>query len=91
MADTGKTIDLKVGDSFLLALGEGFDWNVTIADPSIVSRQVNILVVRGAQGVYLAHKAGRTTLRAVGDPLCRKTTPPCGLASRLVEVTLVVH
>jgi hypothetical protein len=89
--DAGKTIDLKVGDSFLLALGDAFEWNVTIADPSIVSRQVNILVVRGAQGVYNAHKVGRTTLQAVGDPPCRKTKPPCGMPSRAIEITLVVH
>ena len=90
LADAGKTINLKVGGGFLLALGETFDWNVTIADQSIVSRQVNIAVIRGAQGVYNAHKAGQTTLRAVGDPFCRATNPPCEQPSRLVVITIVV-
>ena len=90
LADAGKTVQLKVGGGFLLALGEGFDWNVTIADQSIVSRQINIAVIRGAQGVYNAHKAGKTTLTAVGDPLCRATNPPCELPSRVVTVTIVV-
>jgi hypothetical protein len=76
LADAGTSIDLKVGDSFLLALGETWDWNVAVNDPSIVSRQVNILVVRGAQGVYNAHKPGQTILRATGDPLCRQSNSP---------------
>jgi hypothetical protein len=90
LADAGKTVEVKAGSGFLLALGEGWNWNVTVADPSIVSRQINIAVVRGAQGVYNAHKVGQTTLRAVGDPLCRATNPPCELPSRLVEITIVV-
>jgi hypothetical protein len=90
LADEGKTVTLKAGSSFLLSLGEDFDWQVTIADQSIVSRQINIAVIRGAQGVYNAHKAGRTTLTAVGGPACLTSTPPCKAPSRMVEITLVV-
>jgi hypothetical protein len=91
VADDGQTIVLNVGASFLLQLGDAYIWTVTVADPSIVSRQVNILVVRGAQGVYVAHKAGQTTLTAVGNPPCRSAQPPCAAPSRLFRVTIVVH
>jgi hypothetical protein len=30
--DTGQTINLQVNDSFLLKLGEDYDWNVTVED-----------------------------------------------------------
>jgi carboxyl-terminal processing protease len=37
----GGTIDLKVGEQLLLKLGEDYNWTVTVADPSVVSRVVN--------------------------------------------------
>jgi hypothetical protein len=88
--DQGKTINLRVGDSFLLKLGEGYDWNITISDQSIVSRAMGIAVIRGAQGVYDAHKAGTVTLSATGDPQCLQSQPSCGLPSISFEVTIVV-
>jgi hypothetical protein len=91
LADNGKTFDLAVGQSFLLDLGEGYDWNVTIADQNVVSRVIGILVIRGAQGVYVARHPGQTTLTAVGDPPCRQASPPCAAPSRTFSVTLVVH
>jgi hypothetical protein len=90
LADDGQTLTLNVGDRFLLSLGEGYDWNVTISDPAVVSRVINIQVVRGAQGVYEAHQAGTTELAASGDPVCRNAKPPCGMPSRIFQVTIVV-
>ncbi len=69
-ADNGQTITLHVGDRFLLKLGDQFTWNVSVSDPAIVSRVVNIAVVQGAQGVYQANKAGDTMLSAVGLAVC---------------------
>jgi len=91
LADSGATIDLAVGESFLLQLGAGYDWTVTVDDPSVVSRRVNVLVTQGAQGIYAAHRPGRATLTAVGDPLCRQTRPACALPSRVFRLTIVVH
>lgn len=50
-----------------------------------------IAVVRGAQGVYEALKAGTAVLSAAGEPVCRKSTPPCGQPSIAFQVTLVVR
>jgi hypothetical protein len=88
--DQGKTIQLAVGQSFLLKLGETFDWTVNISDQTVISRVRNIMVVRGAQGVYDALKAGTVMLTATGDPPCRQSHPPCAAPSLLFEVTIVV-
>jgi carboxyl-terminal processing protease len=87
----GGTIDLKVGEQFLLKLGEDYNWTITVADPSVVSRVVNITVVRGAQGVYEAHQPGSTRLTATGDPVCRRSQPPCAAPSRLFQMQIIVE
>lgn len=80
-----------MGQSFLLNLGDQYDWNINVADQTIVSRVKNIAVIRGAQGVYDAVKAGTTTLTAMGDPMCRQSKPACAMPSIFFEVTLVVE
>ncbi len=87
--DNGKTITLRVNETFLLQLGEGYDWDITVDDQTVLSRK-NVLVIRGAQGIYEAHKPGRTTLTAVGDPPCRRAEPPCAAPSRLFRLDVVV-
>jgi carboxyl-terminal processing protease len=89
--DEGQTITLKAGERFLLQLGAEYDWTVTVADQSILSRVVNVTVVRGAQGLYEAHKLGSTTLTATGDPVCRQSQPPCATPSRLFEIRVNVR
>lgn len=91
LADDGKTFTFKPGQRFLLNLGAGYDWSPVIADQGIVSRVPNFAVIRGAQGIYEAHAAGRTTLTAAGDPPCRQAKPACAMPSRLFKVTLVVE
>ena len=87
----GQTIDLAVGQSFLLKLGDQYDWTVTVADPAVISREVNVTVIRGAQGIYRAHERGRTTLSASGDPFCAQATPPCKMPSILFQIDVVVQ
>lgn len=84
--DNGQTITLHVGDHFLLKLGDQFTWNVSVSDPAIVSRVVNIAVVQGAQGVYQANKSGETTLSAAGLAVC----PPLKVCPD-VEVGFKLH
>jgi len=90
LAEDGRTITLQAGERFLLKLGEGYDWNITIDDQTVLSRVVNELVVRGAQGIYVAHKPGRAALTAIGDPVCRSAKPPCMAPSRLFRLDVVV-
>jgi hypothetical protein len=90
LEDSGKSISLKTGQSFLLKLGEDFEWNVEVDNQDVVSRALNIMVIRGAQGVYEAHAPGHATLTAVGDPPCLHSDPPCKIHSTLFTLDIEV-
>jgi hypothetical protein len=79
-----------VGQRVLVKLGTDLDWTVTISDQSVLARVPGITIVRGAQGLYVGMKTGRATISAVGDPACRKSTPPCMAPSVLVSVAVIV-
>ena len=88
--DNNKNFAMKVDDTFLLKLGENYDWQPIIDNQDILSREMGIAVISGAQGIYKAHKEGTAILNATGDPLCRQTTPPCGAPSIIFKVTVNV-
>ena len=90
LANNGGSITLHPGDRFVLSLGEGYDWTVTSSDQNVVHRVINIMPVRGSQGVYEAGSAGTATLSAAGDPLCRQSQPPCMLPSIQFELKVIV-
>jgi hypothetical protein len=90
LEDQNKYLVLPVGGSFLLKLGEVYDWTISVADPNIISREPNVTVIKGAQGIYLAHKVGMTVLSAAGDPVCRQSKPACGMPSILVSFNIEV-
>lgn len=69
LANSNSTIAMKVGQTFTLALGDQ-NWNVQVADQSILARLPNFMMVRGAQGIYKAYKPGTTTLSATGTAAC---------------------
>lgn len=89
--DNGAKIELRVGDTFELRLGGNYVWRVDIGDPSIVDRQVVILIYppppRG-EGVYEAFRPGTTVLTATGTPECY---PGCLMPSALFSITVVVR
>jgi hypothetical protein len=86
-----QTITMQVGQRFLLNLGEIYNWSPVVADETVVSRVIGITVIRGAQGIYEAHKAGQTTLSATGDPPCRSQKPACMMPSISFQVNIVVQ
>src|SRR2546425_1505624 len=77
LEQNNQAISIKKGHSFLLKLGDSHDWSVDITNQTVVSRVMNVMVIRGAQGLYQAHNIGTTTLAATGDPICYKETPRC--------------
>ncbi len=81
LANNSQTITLHVDEEFLLKLGEGYQWTINLDNHNVVSRIPNVLVVRGAQGIYRAHQPGNATLTASGDPLCRQSVPACAIPS----------
>ena len=91
LADNGKTVTFTAGQTFLLFLGENYNWSLSITDQNVISRVKNIAVIRGAQGVYDVLQAGTTMLSATGDPTCRDQQPACEMPSIQFQVTIVVH
>jgi len=87
-ADDGTTLHLAIGQQFLLDLGPSMDWAVTVADPNIVARVPGVLVIKGAQGIYVARTSGTTLLSAVGSPQC--TSGACPLFRRAFRITIAV-
>jgi hypothetical protein len=90
LAASGQMITLAVGESFSLSLGSEFDWQIAIADPTIVSRDPAASTPAGSQGIYVARQAGQTTLTATGNPTCYTATPQCEAPSRLFRVQITV-
>ncbi|HMA35273.1 MAG TPA: hypothetical protein VKY74_12460 [Chloroflexia bacterium] len=83
------TVEMKTGNTLQLALGNSYDWTVTVANPAVLG-------LAGpspdpGQGRYTALQPGQTLLTILADPHCRKVTPPCGMPSRIFAVTIVVH
>jgi hypothetical protein len=91
LADDGQTVTMHVGESFLLKLGTAYDWTVIPLDQDIIRREPNVLTVIGSQGLYQAHKVGRTQISATGDPPCRQSQPPCEMPSRGFLLDVVVE
>jgi len=89
--DIGKTFILHPGESFLLDLGTDiFNWTVDIDNQNVLARVKNVLVIRGAQGLYEAKDPGTAVLTAVGDPFCRNSVPACAAPSLLFKITVIV-
>jgi hypothetical protein len=92
LEENGKTFIVHPGDAFLLNLGmDTYDWTVNIDDQNVLSREKNIMVIRGAQGIYQAINPGQAVLSAVGDPLCRASKPACMAPSIMFSVTVIVQ
>jgi len=91
LQDGGKSVAAPIGATILVMLGTDFVWTVAIDDPSILMPVPGVTLVRGAQGLYRAQKAGQTTISAVGDPACRSSRPPCMAPSFHWSVTVDVR
>jgi hypothetical protein len=92
LADNGKTFLVHPGESFLLNLGmDVYDWTVNVDNQNVLSREKNVMVIRGAQGIYQAAVPGQAVLNAVGNPLCRSSTPACMQPALLFEITIIVQ
>jgi hypothetical protein len=91
LEDNGGTVLMQVGQRFLLNLGETYNWSFSIDDQTIVSRVINVMTIRGSQGLFEAHKAGTTLLNASGDPQCRQSTPACGMPSITFQIQITVQ
>ncbi len=81
---------MRVGERFLLNLGEGVAWVIEVANPLVLGPVTGAEVPDGAQKVFEALTAGTTGVAAVNEPACLKARPVCKLPTRTFEVTVVV-
>lgn len=70
LADTGRTIVLRVGQTVALDLGRSQVWSPRSGNPGVVAPVPGRAPAPGLQGVYRALAPGVTTITAVGRPRC---------------------
>jgi hypothetical protein len=87
----GQTLTFQPGDRLILMLGDGYNWDVVMLDPAVVSQVSELAPVKGSQGVFEIHQTGQTELTASGDPLCRNQKPACMAPSIIFEIKIVVE
>jgi hypothetical protein len=90
MTDRGGTIHLAAGQQLLVELGSFYDWSFTVSDTHVLAAGPDAALPAGAQARFVGAAPGTAVVRASGDPLCRKVTPPCGAPSILFSFTVVV-
>ncbi len=88
--DDGATINLRPGGRFVLNLGEGYDWNIEVSDPSVLGRVTYDMIAHGTQGTYEGLKPGQATVSASGTPACAHARPACTDPPRSLFLTVVV-
>ena len=92
LSENGKTFVMHVGESFLLNLGvDVYDWSPEVDNQNVIHREMGMMVIRGAQGVYIAQNPGTAILTASGNPLCQQSKPPCMMPSILFSITVIVQ
>ena len=94
LEDTGRTINLKIGDKFQVVLQkEGYTWSLELdtLDSKLVVPLASAPPLPGAQGVFQATGAGVVRLSAVGELPCHKSNPPCSAPILGFQVTLVIQ
>lgn len=89
--DAGKTINLRVGDRFLLFLvKDAYEFTAQVLDETIV-KKVSDVEIPGSQGVFEALRTGNTKLAATGDLPCARAKPACLAPSIGAEFTIIVE
>ena len=92
LSENGGVFIMQAGESFVLNLGmDVYDWTVEVDNQNVIQRELNIAVIRGAQGIYIARNSGTATLTASGNPLCQQSNPPCMMPSILFSITVIVQ
>ena len=90
-ADQGKTINLAVGQQFLVNLGGDYGWQVNFDELKHIVAVPTLLPILGAQGIFQPVAVGRTSFKAKGEPTCNKDQPPCAGTTVQFEVTIAIE
>ncbi len=91
LADNEKTINLRVGQLFLVELGPRFQWQPSAADLAVISPVTGVTLPAGAQGMFAARAAGKVIIQVGIEAPCRNAHPPCMMPEQLIRITLAVQ
>jgi hypothetical protein len=91
LADNQQTLELAVGETFALRLGEQFSWEVQAPQGDVLVPAAGGPLEPGEQGLYRAQSPGQVELIATGDPECAKSEPACMMPSMLFRLVVVVR
>jgi hypothetical protein len=97
--DDGVTVLLRPGQSVTVVLGGQTigSWHqpAVAAPDSGVIRRVSgsggYPAAAPARATFLAVRSGKAVISAISDARCLHATPPCAIAQRIWQVTVVVH
>lgn len=87
----GKTISMKPGQGFLLKLGNGFSWTVSIEPEDLLTMNLRITPKPEEQGVFIARKKGTVFISAIGVPDCLSFDPPCARPSVIFRMSVHIQ
>lgn len=90
LANDQTNIALEAGETFLLKLGQDYNWNAAAVDNTIVVRE-NAVAATGAPGLFRALRFGDTDVIATGEPVCRNSVPPCAMPAAVFTVHAAVR
>lgn len=62
-----------------------------VDDQNVLSLEIGVMVIKGAQGIYRANTPGTAIPTAYGNPKCVQSTPPCLMPSVMFRITLIVQ
>lgn len=91
LQDQQQTIYMRVGETFILQLGDAHTWSMRIDNERIIAQQRLAPVPPESQGLFTALEIGTTMMEANGTPLCAKADPPCMQPDILFQLTIVVQ
>ncbi len=93
LANNDQRVLVKRGDVILLALDDSFydQWTISLSDPTILTAIPDVPVPTHAQALYRASKAGQVTIKASGEPRCRKANPPCQIEPKDFTIQITVQ
>lgn len=91
LADQGKTINVEVGQQFLVNLGGGYGWRVAFEELKNIVAVPTLLPILGAQGIFQPVASGTVSFKAKGVPECNKDQPPCAQTPVEFEVTIAIE
>jgi len=91
-ADTGRTVQLHVGDTVQLKLqANGYSWEMRAADPAILPEDTVGNPAGGQATRFKALQAGQTTLHGTGTLPCHHVSPPCEAPTLGLDLQIVVQ